>query len=38
MVELWGMTEMVRCIFDHKKNRKIGERSFGKPDDHWKQK
>ncbi len=33
MVELWGMTEMVRCIFDHKKNRKIGKRCFGKPDD-----
>ncbi len=32
MVELWGMTEMVRCIFDHKKNRKIGQRCFGKPD------
>merc|ERR1711991_1308397 len=33
MVELWGMTEMVRCIFDHKKSRKIGKRCFGKPDD-----
>ena len=33
MIELWGMTEMVRCIFDHKKNRKIGKRCFGKPDD-----
>ena len=32
MVELWGMTEMVRCIFDHKKNRKIGIRCFGKSD------
>ncbi len=33
MVELWGMTEMVRCIFDYKKSRKIGKRCFGKPDD-----
>ncbi len=32
MIELWGMTEMVRCIFDYKKNRKIGKRCFGKPD------
>ncbi len=32
MVELWGMTEMVRCIFDNKKNRIIGKRCFGKPD------
>ncbi len=32
MVELWGMTEMVRCIFDYKKNRSLGNRCFGKPD------
>ena len=32
MLELWGMTEMVRCIYDYKKNRKIGKRCFGKPD------
>ena len=30
MIELWGMTEMVRCIFDNTKNRKIGKRCFGK--------
>ena len=30
MIELWGMTEMVRCIFDNEKNRKIGKRCFGK--------
>ena len=30
MIELWGMTEMVRCIFDNQKNRKIGKRCFGK--------
>ena len=30
MIELWGMTEMVRCIFDNEKNRKIGTRCFGK--------
>ena len=33
MIELWGMTEMVRCIFDFKKEyRKVGKRCFGKPD------
>ena len=33
MIELWGMTEMVRCIFDFKKKyRKVGKRCFGKPD------
>ena len=30
MIELWGMTEMVRCIFDNQKSRKIGKRCFGK--------
>ncbi len=30
MIELWGMTEMVRCIFDHEKNRKTGKRCFGR--------
>ena len=30
MVELWGMTEMVRCIFDNQKDRKVGKRCFGK--------
>ncbi len=30
MIELWGMTEMVKCIFDNEKNRKIGKRCFGK--------
>ena len=30
MIELWGMTEMVRCIYDNKKSRKIGKRCFGK--------
>ena len=33
MIELWGMTEMVRCIFDYKKNRKIGKRCFGQISD-----
>tara|TARA_A100001011_G_scaffold265601_1_gene274430 strand:- start:2082 stop:3710 length:1629 start_codon:yes stop_codon:yes gene_type:complete len=33
MIELWGMTEMVRCIFDfRKKYRKVGKRCFGKSD------
>ena len=31
MIELWGMTEMVRCIFDHKKDRDIGMRCIGNP-------
>ena len=30
MIELWGITEMVRCIFDHEKNRKTGKRCFGR--------
>ena len=29
MVEIWGMTEMVRCLFDYKKSRNIGKRCFG---------
>ena len=33
MIELWGMTEMVRCIFDNTKTRKIGKRCFGKASD-----
>ena len=33
MIELWGMTEMVRCIFDFKRNRKVGKRCFGKTSD-----
>ena len=32
MIELWGMTEMVRCIYDHRKSRVIGKRCFGKAD------
>lgn len=32
MVELWGMTEMVRCIYDNYKTRKVGKRCIGKPD------
>ena len=32
MIELWGMTEMVRCIYDHRKSRVIGKRRFGKAD------
>ena len=33
MIELWGMTEMVRCIFDYKKDREIGSRCIGSPKD-----
>lgn len=33
MIELWGMTEMVRCIYDNEKNRIIGKRCFGKISD-----
>ena len=33
MIELWGMTEMVRCIFDFERNRKVGKRCFGKTSD-----
>ena len=29
MIELWGMTEMVRCIIDNSKKRIIGKRCFG---------
>ena len=36
MIELWGMTEMVRCIFDNSKNRIVGKRCFGKPDNNIK--
>ena len=32
MIELWGMTEMVRCIYDFKKNRAVGKRCFGRND------
>ena len=33
MIELWGMTEMVRCIFDNNKDREVGSRCIGKPKD-----
>ncbi len=33
MVELWGMTEMVCCIFDYDKYREVGTRCFGKASD-----
>lgn len=33
MIELWGMTEMVRCIYANEKNRIIGKRYFGKISD-----
>ena len=32
MIELWGMTEMVRCIYDYRKPRVLGKRRFGKVD------
>ncbi|MDC3024086.1 AMP-binding protein [Alphaproteobacteria bacterium] len=30
MIELWGMTEMVRCIYDNEKTRQVGKKCFGK--------
>ena len=33
MIELWGMTEMVRCIFDNNKDREVGSRCIGRPKD-----
>ena len=30
LIELWGMTEVVRTISDHGENRQVGTRSFGR--------
>ncbi|WP_371422453.1 AMP-binding protein [Tardiphaga sp.] len=31
LIEVWGMTEMVRVLLDHEPPRKIGTRAFGRP-------
>lgn len=31
LVEVWGMTEMVRVLFDNMEPRQVGTRSFGRP-------
>ena len=31
LIEIWGMTEMVRVLLDNEPPRKIGTRAFGKP-------
>jgi acyl-coenzyme A synthetase/AMP-(fatty) acid ligase len=31
LIEVWGMTEMVRILLDHQPPRKIGTRAFGRP-------
>lgn len=31
LIEVWGMTEMVRILLDHEPPRKIGTRAFGRP-------
>lgn len=31
LIEVWGMTEMVRILLDHEAPRAIGTRSFGRP-------
>ncbi len=31
LVEIWGMTEMVRAIFDSEPPRQVGTRAFGRP-------
>jgi acyl-CoA synthetase (AMP-forming)/AMP-acid ligase II len=31
LIEVWGMTEMVRILLDHRPPRKIGTRGFGRP-------
>ena len=32
MIEIWGMTEMVRCMFADTEPRQVGTRAFGKPE------
>ena len=32
MVEIWGMTEMVRCMFADIEPRQVGTRAFGRPE------
>ncbi len=31
LIEIWGMTEMVRAVFDNEEPRRIGSRAFGRP-------
>lgn len=31
LIEVWGMTEMVRVLLDHEEPRSVGTRSFGRP-------
>lgn len=31
LIEVWGMTEMVRVLLDHEPPRKVGTRAFGRP-------
>ena len=31
LIEVWGMTEMVRILLDHEPPRRIGTRAFGRP-------
>ena len=31
LIELWGMTEMVRILIDNEEPRRVGTRAFGKP-------
>jgi len=31
LIEIWGMTEMVRLLLDHEPPRKVGTRAFGRP-------
>jgi acyl-CoA synthetase (AMP-forming)/AMP-acid ligase II len=33
LIEVWGMTEMVRVLLDHESPRQVGTRAFGRPAD-----